>query len=570
MPSHGVYLLTGPDRSRALTDVDGFFIAAHGPLAEIEVCGDLAIAFDGILTSGGDDDLQKVAAAFREGGIESVRVLEGFYRAIIVDRRGDAPIAYLATDAFATRPAFVYQRGNQAAIAPTPQWFAEQDLPCFLDRQGLYQICRVFHPIGARSLIREVHKARPMRYYRIDLQGRVEPSPPPRISAIPDPTIDHAAAADLMHEAMGKTVMGIARHPKLAGHTVSLPLTSGMDSRHILACLLENGIRPAELSHVRIQDKEYQPVAEMAAALELPLRASALAELPLAEMATAWMRETAGLAHLHQLYLLGVGHRGASERMLSFDGYLAGFFFGFYLLPKPLGQRIFSPRPMELLFPDHQELEAECQDQIGEEAECWQGSENFVRRGLDIFNRGPGYTSAMFPILAGMDSFGPSAHPSALNVYRQIPEHIGEGKRARLELFRRHYPKLGRFPSEYGDSYNEASRVGPGRGQMARDALEFALGMIPGLGRDPAPGTANQWLRTIDFYRRAMERFIRDSALARDNHLSARWLRALWTYEKRGGFAGWMLMGLLSAEVSYRLLVERQPVDDVSSWLCRP
>jgi len=565
--SPGVHLLFGTDaRDDTLSAVDEFRIGAHGELARLRIDSDVAVAFDGILleqTSQGAD-IDAVIEAFRCGGPDAVAALDGFFRAIVIDRK--ARRAHLVTDPLATRPVFVYRRGRTVALAPSPTYFAERGLPCFMDRLGLYQMFRVCHPIGDHSLLREVHRARSRCRYTIDADGSVAHTTPPVVLQESDPHIDLDAAADLIYENQRAITRAVAEHPGLRDRAVSLPLTSGMDSRHLLGVLLELDRTPARLRHVRVCDAEYRPVAQIAESLATPLEAPRVAELPLAELTGHWLESTGGLVHFHQLYLLGAAPT-SGPRVLSFDGYLADFFFSGFILPQPLRTRKYSAAALRLLFPDHADLESECQEVIAAESSRWQGSEDFIARGIDCMNRGPSYTGALFPVFGNCDSFAPAAHPSALDLFRRIPEAVAAGKRARVNLFRRHYPDLARFSDQFGADLLQRDTLVTPRARLAVEAWQFALGMIPGLGRDPAPETPHEWLRTIPFYRSLFDRLATDSALARDNHLSPQRLRALWAYEKRGGFVGWMLMGVLSAEVAYRLFVDRQSLAEIRSFL---
>lgn len=567
MRSPGIYLLLGSDaRDDELSAVEGFRIGAHGELAALRIEDDFAVAFDGILLSRTrhPTDTDAVLEAFRRGGPSAVAELDGFFRVVIVERASRR--AHLITDRLATRPVFVYRRGTMVALAPTPTYFAERGLPCFIDRLGLYQMCRVCHPIGEHSLLREVHRARPRCRYTIESDGTVTRTTPPTVHQDPDPAIDLDGASDLIYENQRAVMRGILEHPLLAERELSLPLTSGMDSRHILGMLLEANARPARVRHVRVYESEYRPVAQIASALGMSLEAPRVAELPLADLTRRWLLETGGLVHFHQLYLLGAAP-ASGPRALSLDGYLADFFFSGFILPQSLRTRKYSATALRLLFSDHADLEAECLDVVGVESSRWQGSDDFVARGIDCMNRGPSYTGALFPVFANCDSFAPAAHPSALELFRRIPEAVAAGKRARVNLFRRHYAELARFSDQYGSDLMRRDTLVAPRAQLASEALHFALGMIPGLGRDPAPETPHEWLRTIPFYRSLFERLATESALARDNHFSPHRLRALWAYEKRGGFVGWMLMGILSAEVAYRLFVDGQSIDEVREFL---
>lgn len=569
MSASGIHLWAGAaDPPAELRRVDAFAAAAVGELASSLVDDDVAVFFEGVLLgAAAEDEPAAVAAAYREGGAGAVADLDGFFRAAVIDRR--ARRAHLVHDLFATRPTFLYQRAGVAVAAPSPEQFAAHGLRCQLDRQGLYQMCRLCHPVAARSLVREIHRCRPLARYSVSERGDVERVEAGPVLKTPDASLDLVGAANAMHAITRDIVGALLDHPRLRARRLVLPITGGMDSRHLLGAILESGRLPESLVHVHVSDRERDPAAELASLCGIPLDARRVEDLPLPELADHWLEHSAGLAHLHQLYLLGAGTSApeGGAAALSLDGYLAGFLFGFYLLPADLSQRVYSPVALRLCFHDHRELAAEFSEIAEAELARWQGPATFAARGSYAINRGPGYTGAIFPILPGTQAFAPSAHRRALELYCRIPEEIGAGKRARIEMFRRHYPQLARVASEYGPSYADTERMVKPLSHSAREAVEFVVGLVPGIGRDPAPGTAHQWLRTIPFYRRLGERLVSDSALVRDGHLPSLALRSLWAYERGGGFVGWMLMSLMSAEVAYRRLVLGEGLEDVRGWL---
>ncbi len=565
----GLYVVAGaPPSTPALPCSGGIWAQARGVLASSAQRGSLELLFEGILTGGraaDADDAQVALEAFERGGVEALRSLDGFYQLALIDTvRGSATIV---CDAMATRPLYVYAGAGVAAIAPSPAWFAGLGLPMQLDRLGLYQVFRLNHGIGGRTLAREVTRSRPLTVYELSGDGSVRRWGLEPVRKRSDASMTLDAATDRLRDITAEVIAGIVSHPRLRARQIHLPLTAGMDSRHLLAELLRQDRAPALLRHVRLSDNELLPVAAIAADYKLPLQATDVANLDYSSLCRRWV-ETAGAVHFHQMYLMAVADAPVGSGVLGFDGYLADIFLGFYPFTTAIGNRYYSRVMLRRWFDDHRSLDAATNAEIDAELALFAGPESFCIGGAESFNRGLCYTGSVFPVL-GDDAlyFAPGAHRKALDFYCTVPEAVAGAKRARLHLFRRDFPALGAYPNEYGTSYLELDTLYNSKSVPWSKALAFARGMLTPRRHDPAPDTEHAWLRQIAPLHALSRRVSHDSALAADGHLPASRLARAWRLHQAGAFLAWPLMSSITADVGYRVLICRQPPDEVAGWL---
>ncbi|MCH9685557.1 MAG: hypothetical protein K0V04_29270 [Deltaproteobacteria bacterium] len=560
----GVYLRTGSPRpGLPLRACGGFWIHAAGALASESTHPAVTVVFEGVLLGDrqpGRDDAEVAAERFARDGARGLSDLDGFFRAIAVEP--GAGRAWVVSDPLATRPLYLYRGEAGAAVAPSPAFFAAQALPMHLDRQALYEVFRLCHPVGARSLLRPVERTRPRTQYRIDEDGTVHTIASGPVQHHQDPAIDLDEAATRINRTQARIVDAVLEHPRLRGRAVHLPLTSGMDSRHLLGVLLARGTPPARLCHVHIDPREHAVVRTLARDLGLPLVDPTVGQLHLTQLLRQWIERCAGLVHIHQLYLTGVGQDIEPAGAVGFDGYLADLFLGFHRLPLSLARRRYVRWPMPLLFPDHAAREAQCLGAIEAEAAQWAGSDDFKASGSDAFNRGPWYTGGAFPLVdPRADYFAPAAHRDALEVFATVPAALLRHKRARLHMFRRDFPRLARAPTQNGVPLSQRSTL-PDRKTTSRlDALWTEL------RRPHAVSGPQQWLRRVDVLRRAMARVVADGHLVREGVVPRQVVAALWRAHLRGAPVAFALMTLLSAEIAHRVCVAQQDPAEVTAWL---
>lgn len=570
-PMQGLHCFVGAPRAPAGLEALGpFSLGGSGRLHSRAEAPGVVLHFEGALTAGrrdGASDAEVALDAFRARGIDGLRDLDGFYNVLAVTA---APArAVLVCDATATRTLYLYRGDGAAALAPEPHSFRAAGLPLSLDRLGLYHLFRLQHPVGPRTLMAEVARNRPFTWYEIDAEARVTAHTRWPLRKEPDDSLDVDTAARRMRDIHAEVTEGILSHPLLAGLPIHLPLTAGMDSRHILAELDAQGRPPARIKHVRLWEQEVRPVRQMASALGIPLDEVDLADLDLREVTARWARRTGGLVSFHQAYLFGVEPGAGGPDVVGFDGYLADYFFGFCPMAQTPSQRHYTRQPvLARLFEDHEALGQAHEAALAEQLDHFEGSDFYRQTCTDALNRGPGYTGAVFPVLSDSASyFGPGAHARAFEFFRTAPESVAGVKRARLRLFRNHFPKLGAFPDEYGANYNDLDTLPLKPKKKARDALRVVRAAVTGLRYDPAPESEHAWLRQIPFMARLHQRVVEDSRLARDGHVPAAVGRDLWRRHRRGGYHAWPLLSLATAEIAYRLLVCGEAVDDVIAWL---
>jgi hypothetical protein len=566
----GIYILAGTLATECnLPKVGEFRADGSGPLFSRAAGNACQVLFEGILTANRETGLTDAEIALRSyeaKGLSGLRDLEGFFRLALIDL--EKKRALVVSDPMAVRPLYLYRAGCTAAVAPTPWFFRECGLPMSLDRQGLYQSFRFYHPVGNRTLVEQITRSRPLTVYEIHADGTVDEHAPNRIAKEADDSIDLDIAASRIKEIMAQVLGSILDHPLLRGRSIVLPLTAGQDSRHILGELIERKRTPEMLRHVRIKQCDYEPVRMIAEDLSIPLDAPAVAELDHPALARHWIRQTAGLVNFHQSHLTATVQNLPDDALIGFDGYLCDHFLGLYRRPGTPSTRNYCPFFSRALFPDHADLSDRCESEVEGELGVFVGPEDFRVRMFDAFNRGVHYTGAAFPVMGDrVLFFAPGAHRLALDFCRLVPEPVAALKRARLRMFHRYFPHLSSFPSEHGPPFS-GIEVQPCQKPSRLSAIgKFARGMLTLYRTDPAPETCHEWLRAVPFLKRMHLLVTSESALARDRHLPSHVAPLLFKLHQAGASFGFALMTLASAEVAYRSLVMRESTESILDWL---
>ncbi|MBT8495779.1 MAG: hypothetical protein KJO07_22240 [Deltaproteobacteria bacterium] len=542
----------------------GIEAEARGALACSASAGDIELHFEGALTAGreaGKSDAQAALQAFQGGGLAALEALEGFFQLAVIDRAQRR--ATVVCDPLGTRPVFVYRGNGVAAVAPNPAAFADWGLPMTLDRLGLYQSFRVNHGLAGRTLVEEVSRARPATVYVLDAQGGLTQHGPRIVRKDTDKSLDLDGVTDLIRSETAAVISGLLTHPLLADRDIHLPLTSGMDSRHFLAELLDEGRPPSLIHHVQIKQEDFAPVKTIAADLGIPLNCPDVREIDWVGITRRWVTRSAGSAHFHENYRFAVADF-EEPQVVGFDGCLADRFLGYFPGPvTPLGRR-YSRAVLFGLFRDRRELHAATEAEYAGEEALWDGPEVFVRGGADAYNRGQRYTGATYPLFGDQALyFAPAAHGRILELYRRVPEEVAGGKRGRLQLFRKHFPELGKYPSNTGHSYlTEQWNQGKGKFATVGEYVSKAIEQ-----RDIAPELEHAWMRQVPALVTMHKRVTQDSELARDGHLPGAFLRSLSPMQRVGAFLAWTLFTVITVEVGYRILCKGQSPDDVADWL---
>jgi len=546
-----------------------FTLSVTGPLGSIATDDGAGVFFEGILTQPHDaaSDAAHVLRAHRNSGLAAVRDLEGYFQIAVVDRATDA--CHLMADPLATRPVYIYASGSVAALAPTAAFFARKDLglPRTLDRDALYETFRLHHPLAGRTLAREVRRNRAFAMYEIRSDGSVREHRPSVIRKELDDSITLDTAADRIRDLVGNGLADILAHPRLRDRQIHLPLTSGMDSRHLLAELLARKRPPALLRHVRVVEGEVSTVKRIAADLNLQASVTTLEEADVDTIARHWVGAAAGGLHLHQIYLMAVGADASGERIVGFDGYLADRHFGYVMWRTMFDRRNYTPYGIRRMFPDRQALGRRFDAAVRGEMEIFDGPYEWKVRAADSANRGLRYTGGVFPVLGDQALyFAPAAHRRAFEFFRTAPPAVLENKLARYRIFRRDFPALGRYPDQFGLGFTENEAAVRPRLQLGW-IPQFARGLASLGRRDPSPGTDHELVRRHRVIRHMVTQVVDESALVADGHLPRRVAASLWKMHRAGAFLAWPLLSLVTVEAAYRVLVKGETQADVAACL---
>ncbi|MGM0577792.1 MAG: hypothetical protein ACQEXJ_18850 [Myxococcota bacterium] len=540
-----------------------FHVRADGPLARVRVDGALCLAFDGILTGEGSaesDPLEVVRRAWESGGLDGLRALEGFFNVLVVD--ADRGEGWLVPDRLATRPLWCYASSGRCVVAPSPTALRAHMPHTPLDPLRLYQTLRSTHPVGSGSLVRDLARTRPLSVVRVDVRGDLQERPDPVLRQRPAAGLTLPEAAERMRDVHGGILRTILDHPEVGSRPIELPLTGGLDSRHILADLLSQGRRPDRFVHVILDRADHRPVELMAERFGVPLTAPRIQDLDWASIVARWVHVTGGLVHPQQMYLIAWPPRSGPRATLGFDGYLAGFFLSFRRIWAPLRSRFYTPRRvLDGIIADARAHEEATRRLLDLEAARFEGPPGFLERMSEVLSRGPYHTGALFGMRGGDDQvFAPGAHVRVLELFRILSGDLAADKRVRLQMFRSFYPALAAIPDSSGrDLWGRPSGSAlPGLVERARRAA---------LPSERVPGSIHARIRRIPTLRRVHLRLAADCALEADGLVrrgAVRWLTRL---HMIGVDLGWPLGGLLSAEVAHRIFARGEPPAQVTARL---
>jgi hypothetical protein len=501
--------------------------------------------------------------------------LEGFYNLCLVDE--DAGEMYVLSDPLCSRPLYLYRGDGAVAAASTPLAFAEWDLPMRLSRTGLYGIFRFVHSSGRQTLVDEVERLQPGLLYHVDADDTVTSE---RVHSLdydvnPDMTLDEAT--EWLKSSFGSVMEGTLSHPTLQGKPVHLPLTAGLDSRHILGELLDQGHPPDQLRHVYMEESDYEPVRQIAEGLDLPLQCVSMRDLDVPSLTHRWMERSGGLVNVHQSYLLHLAKHEAPESVVGFNGYLMDWFLG--IAPRnhpepghavdPLWNRMYTrPNMLKALFADEPDLQEPVRERLQAIVNSVEGPPWYRMMMGDFHQRGLHYTGVIDPMLSDDALYvSPGAHRWSLEFVRTAPKEIAGERRARLEAMRRYFPELASYPGPRGVPYADQTMIEKLKSSRWEKILPILKAVATGFYTDPAPESEHKWIRRIEGFHAMHRRVVFDSALVRDGHLRAWGVKGAWYLLRAGSFQGWPLMSLLTAETAYRLLVKQQSLDDVTEWL---
>lgn len=523
------------------------------------------------------DDAAIALRVFSENGALAVAAMDGFYNTLIFDKARRE--FHLVSDAVATRPWYFYRQGSRFVAAPTPVTFAELGLPMTFNRTAAFETIRLCYTQSRHTLVNEVLRNRPCTLVTISENGEIQERFTRPLRHEPNMSLDRHRMGDQIYEMMRHSIKGIIEHPRLKDRPIHLPLTGGLDSRHILAELMDQGRMPSQIRHVNIQEKDFVPVRIIAEDLKIPTNFKTMETLDHRRLALQWAERSGGLANFHQSYLMDMVTDIPAGGTLGFDGYTMDFLLSVQTktnlnatgnaVDTVWNRRYTIDFVLNRMFPDHRSLTRESRGYMEDEAAHYHGSEWFKMGMMDLFHRSIKYTGSAF-CLMGDDAlfFGPGAVGKAVDFFMTANPDESLDTRARLALMKKYFPKLSSYPGKYGipfDQYDLLIEEFPSK-------FKYIMGMLKGYASlmriDPVPESEHSWIRGIPILHRMHQKVIRDSELARDGLISQTGLWTSWGLLKAGLFEGWTLMSVLSIEGAYRMLVKRQSVEDVVAWLC--
>jgi hypothetical protein len=193
----------------------------------------------------------------------------GVFSAAIIDGGGAA--CTLIVDVFGMSPLYYRDLGRATIFSTNPRYLVtDSEQPDFLAWRSLIQTSWV---IGNRSLSRDIHRVPAGHALHITPEGRqlVAWFPPSRL---PDGT--RRVGPGAIAEVEDTFQQSVDRCLKVTSDSVTLPLSSGFDSRRILAALLHRQV-PFEAITYRALQKEHRDLdaryaAAMARDLHFPHR----------------------------------------------------------------------------------------------------------------------------------------------------------------------------------------------------------------------------------------------------------------------------------------------------------
>lgn len=529
--------------------------AVPGALVSTAETEQVWLGIDGILLGidryGNESDAAAALRIFQKSGSEGLRNLNGFYNILLVEK--EAERAWLFTDLLAVRPYYIYDHRGSIVVSPDITFLRSCGLSVSLNRQVLYQMFRINHPLGGQCIIREIERTRPFFSYRISSRG-LEYKNPKRIFQEPDPLLTLDDAADQMHETASAAVASILAHPLLASRELELPLTAGYDSRHLLGELLALGHPPDSVRHVCINELDFLPVKAICRDHKLVLQAAYFSELDHKELIRYWLNFSSGQVHLHQLYMLGVGAKIGSRPVLGLTAYLSGILFSYAPLGTPLNRRFYTRSGLGFLFRDHTRLTREFREQVKTEIAFFEGEKEFRLLAADAVNRSHRYAGAAFaPFDDQVVYFPPAAERGTWEWFRRIPAALALNQKARIRLFERHFPDLGKYPTQNGLPLIRTHPVP----QANR----------PQRLRNPVPPNPHAWLRAYPQLGNLATRVVKESQLGADDLISPAGIRMLRELHHLGAVTGWALMSLITTEAAYRILLKGESTDSVADWM---
>lgn len=556
-----------------------FYIHSEGLLVSNYSQKNWTAFVDGVFL---DPILQKEGEAkaalsiYLTNGLNELQKLNGFFNILII--KNDGTEFHFISDLLSSRPWYIYSDNNSIALAPSPLVFSSVKLPMSVNRLALFEQIRLLHTSHNRTLMNEVSRVLPSFSYSYS-NSKLQANNLKSFKQQIDSSITLDESAYKVKKLCAEVIDGVVNHPKLKEFSTHLPLTGGLDSRHLLAELLEQDQKPELIHHVLIQKKDFVPVAKMCSELNLISNVQTLEEIDTNDLFLRWMDKTGGLSNVHQYYLLSLANTAKDQSALSFNGYLMDLLMGMAVKTdqlktssphKPVWNRTYSSKLIRmLLMPDSNELEEQIESLFIKELDNYSGEFWFKMLMMDIHHRGLHYTGNIDTMLQeNVFSFSPAA---SLNTYKfaaTTPHNVAGDKKARLKALNKYFPELSKFPGVEGVSFSEMSNRPEIIEHPIKKNIKLLLRKLKnGFSDNQTLVSEHAWIRNHSDLNRAHKKIINDSLLVQDGHIRKIGVKIMWRLNELGGYQGWALMSVFSAEVAYRLLVKKHSPEQVSNWL---
>ncbi len=576
----GIYLSQSLVGKKKGYTFGSYNIHIEGRLSSYASKNGWTLFFDGIYLDSFDhklSDAERALDLFLDKGIKALQNKNGFFNVLLINENGTT--IHFLSDLLCSRPWYLYQQNNTISVAPTPTYFTELDLEMSLNAQALYEQIRLLHTGYDRTLIEQIQRVLPGFSYTIKMD---QPLKKERIFSF-DQQVDSSLTLDKCSEYIkdlnAEVIKGVLNHPLLKDFKVQLPLTGGLDSRHLLAELLEQEAEIDQLQHILIQKKDFDPVTKIAESLDLPLNFKSLNQLDTKNLLSRWTSRTGGLSNIHQYYLLNLKNTNSDESRISFNGYLMDLLMGMSVKTdklksdnpyKAVWNRTYSsPTIRKLLIPDSKKHEIATEALIKEQVSAFNGEGWFKMLMLDIHNRGLHYTGNIDAMLEDeVYSFSPAASLSVYQYAAKAPHSVAGDKKARLHSLQKYFPEIASFPGVEGIPFSEMKiRAEIIESPILKNLKSLFKSLKSGFKKDHAPESEHSWIRKNEDLNTIHHNAILNSELVNDGHINSMGLKLSWHLNEMGGYQGWTLMSFLSAEVAYRLLVKKQSQTEVLNLL---
>lgn len=583
LESSGLFLFSHPYKSLEKAFRFGNkTVIPKGHLTSQAHRGEWTLFLDGLLIdkpNNNKTDAEYLLDLFVSSKLGSIHKLNGFFNIIVINNDGNK--VHFISDLLCSRPWYLYNNNNTCALAPSPTAFAKDDLSMSIDRQALYEQIRLLHTGHDRTLIQEVRRILPGYSYSIQDDTLLKKKTY-QFKQEPNTELTLEECASWIKKICQNTIQGVLNHPKLQNIPVQLPLTGGLDSRHLLGELLDQNHKPDYLTHIRIQEKDYQPVKQIAESLSIRLQSKPLDKLNILDLTQRWANKSGGLVNFHQHYLLSIKNQVIQSPTISFNGYLMDWFLGMATKTKikpeqntymPIWNRTYSSTTIrKLLIPNEHRWANATKKLFEEELKNYKGEPWFCLMLLDLHHRGLHYTGIVDTMLSDeVFSFSPGAVLDSYRFLATAPHEVAGDKKARLKALKKYFPEIAAFPSSEGIPFDEMEvKKEIVNNPVIKNAKKFLYSFLSGFQKDIASESEHAWIRNIPLLHRLHKNAVYESELAQDGYLNRIGLKTCWRINQLGGYQGWTLMSILSAEVTYRILVKKRSPNTVVENLSKP